>query len=248
MALKETYEKQGAFLFRWRSYLPLLAAPLVIAAFLDPHYASHAFRGSASDLWELFCILVSLTGLGIRCLVAGYVPEGTSGRNTLTQAADVLNTRGMYSLVRNPLYLGNFLIILGLLLFTQVWWFCAAGTAIFWIFYERIIYTEEEFLRQKFGTAFTSWALKTPVFIPKLSGWQRPALPYAWKTVLRREHSTQFGVVSALSVLGVTADLLTVPGHKVAPGWWVFWGISLFLYLVLRFMKKKTRILDMAGR
>jgi len=45
MALKETYEKQGAFLFRGRSYLPLLVAPLVVAAILDPQYTHPLFSG-----------------------------------------------------------------------------------------------------------------------------------------------------------------------------------------------------------
>lgn len=248
MALKETYEKQGAFLFRWRSYLPLLVGPLVIAALLDPQYTRRTFSGFAGGLWETLCIFISFAGQGIRCLVAGYVPRGTSGRNTQTQVAETLNTKGLYSVVRNPLYLGNFLIILGLLLFIQVWWFALAGIAIFWIFYERIIFTEEEFLRKKFGAAFVDWSLKTPVFIPKLTGWEKSPLTYAWKTVLRREHSTQFGMVSALTLLGIAADLFAEPGHKIALFWWIFWGISLTVYLVLRFLKKKTRALDLEGR
>jgi len=248
MALKETYEKQGEFLFRHRSYLPLLTAPLVIAALLDPQYSRPLFSGFSGGLWKTICICISFAGLGVRSLVAGYVPLGTSGRNTERQVANSLNTKGMYSLVRNPLYLGNFLIILGLLFFTQVWWFALAGIAIFWIFYERIIFTEEEFLRQKFGTVFVDWSLKTPVFIPKLSGWQKPELPYAWKIVLRREHSTQFGMVSALTVLGIAADLFTTPDHKVSNFWWFFWGTSLVVYLVFRFLKKKTKVLNIDGR
>jgi protein-S-isoprenylcysteine O-methyltransferase Ste14 len=248
MALKETYEKQGEYLFRHRSYLPLLVTPLVVAALLDPQYAHPFFSGFSGSLWKTICILVSLSGFVVRCLVAGYVPRGTSGRNTQTQVAESLNTRGLYSVVRNPLYLGNFLICLGLLLFIQVWWFALASIAIFWLFYERIIFTEEEFLRQKFGAAFVEWSMKTPVFVPKFSGWQKPALPYEWKTVLRREHSTQFGMISALTVLGIAADLFTTPDHRIAAFWWIFWGISLVIYLVFRFLKKKTNALNIEGR
>jgi protein-S-isoprenylcysteine O-methyltransferase Ste14 len=248
MALKETYEKQGAFLFRHRSYLPLLVGPLVVAAFLSPSYTHPLFSGFAGGLWKTICILVSFAGLLVRCLVAGYVPRGTSGRNTQTQVAESLNTLGLYSMVRNPLYLGNFLIILGLLLFIQVWWFTLAGVLIFWIFYERIIFTEEEFLRQKFGATFVDWSLKTPVFVPKFSRWQKPALPYAWKTVLRREHSTQFGMISSLTLLGTASDLFTKPDHRISTFWWVFWGTSLVVYVVFRFLKKKTHVLDLEGR
>lgn len=248
MALRETYEKQGSFLFKHRSYLPLLITPLVIAALLDSQYSHPLFSGFSGGLWKTICILISLSGFVVRCLVAGFVPRGTSGRNTQTQVAESLNTKGLYSVVRNPLYLGNFLICLGLLLFIQVWWFALAGVAIFWIFYERIIFTEEEFLRQKFGATFVEWSMKTPVFVPKSSGFEKPELPYAWKTVLRREHSTQFGMISALTVLGVAADLFTKTDHKIASFWWIFWGTSLVIYLVFRFLKKKTTALNIEGR
>jgi protein-S-isoprenylcysteine O-methyltransferase Ste14 len=89
--------------------------------------------------------------------VAGYVPRGTSGRNTRWQVAETLNTTGMYSIVRNPLYLGNFIIVLGILLFVQVWWIVVIGIVGFWFFYERIVFTEEGFLRRKFGTVFLEW-------------------------------------------------------------------------------------------
>ena len=248
MALKETYEKQGEFLFRGRSYLPLLATPMVVAALLDPLYLHPTLTGFSGRVWEAACILISLTGFLVRCLVAGFVPKGTSGRNTQTQVADSLNTTGLYSVVRNPRYLGNFLIILGLLLFIQVWWFALAGIVIFWIFYERIIFTEESFLRQKFGPTFVDWSLKTPVFIPNLKHWKKPELPYAWKTMLRREHSTQFGMISALTLLGVAGDLFTKQDHKISMFWFIFFGTSLVIYLVLRYMKKKTQALNIEGR
>lgn len=248
MALKETYQKQGAFLFRWRSYLPLLITPLLIVVFFDSQYTQRLFGDHFDTFWEALCILVSFAGFLVRCLVAGYVPKGTSGRNVTQQVAESLNTLGMYSVVRNPLYLGNYLIILGLLLFTQVWWFVLLGSATFWIYYERMIFAEEEYLRQKFGPAFTEWAAKTPVFVPKFRNWKQPQLPFAWKTVLRREHSSFFGMISALTALGVVADLWIEREGSVELFWWIFFGIGLGIYLGLRFLKKKTHLLDQEGR
>jgi protein-S-isoprenylcysteine O-methyltransferase Ste14 len=71
--------------------------------------------------------------------------------------AEVLNTTWMYSLVRNPLYLGNFIIWLGLALFINVWWCTIIVILSFILFYERIIFAEEKFLREKFGKTF-KWA------------------------------------------------------------------------------------------
>lgn len=248
MALRETYKRQGAFLFRWRSYLPLLIGPLLILVFLDSQYTQRLFGEAWDNVWEGFCIFVSLAGFVVRCLVAGYVPEGTSGRNTQAQAAAVLNMKGMYSIVRNPLYLGNYLLVLGLLLFTQVWWFVLLGTAIFWVYYERIIFAEEEFLREKFGETFTVWASKTPVFIPRFKNWQRAELHYSWKTVLRREYSSLFAVISAFSALGLCTDLLIERDPSPDLFWFVFFGAGLVMYLTLRFLKKKTSLLNVTGR
>ncbi|MEI3590430.1 MAG: hypothetical protein V8Q44_05920 [Alistipes ihumii] len=54
------------------------------------------------------CLLVSLFGLAIRIRTAGHTPDRTSGRNTAEgQVADEPNTTGIYSMMRNPLYVGD---------------------------------------------------------------------------------------------------------------------------------------------
>ena len=62
---------------------------------------------------------MSFFGLGIRVFTVGFTPKNTSGRNTAEQIADVLNTSGIYSMVRHPLYVGNFFMWLGIGLLTQ---------------------------------------------------------------------------------------------------------------------------------
>jgi len=110
MALREDLEKQGNWLFRYRSYLPLLAIPLFLVALRNSEQLERIFGRSVEMIWGVVSVGISFLGLFIRCLVAGYAPRGTSGRNTKSQVAEVLNTTGMYSIVRNPLYLGNFLL------------------------------------------------------------------------------------------------------------------------------------------
>ena len=248
MALREDIEKQGEFLFRWRSYLPLLAIPLFILALRHSEYFERIFGDFANDFWEVFCVLVSFCGLVIRSLVAGYAPKGTSGRNTKGQLAETLNTTGMYSIVRNPLYLGNFVIVLGIFLFTEVWWFILIGVAGFLFYYERIIFAEEEFLRKKFGDVFLEWAKKTPAFLPRFKNWQKPALPFSFKTVLRREHSTFFAIVASFTFLDIAVDYFAEKKLEINVGWIIFFFVSLIIYLTLRILKKKTKLLDVEGR
>jgi len=248
MALREELERQGNWLFRYRSYLPLLGIPILILALRKSEYMERNFGHAVEEFWGFFSICISFLGLGIRCAVAGYVPRGTSGKNTKSQVAETLNSTGMYSIVRNPLYLGNFVINLGMILFIEVWWLALIVLCGFWFYYERIILAEEEFLRKKFGSAFSEWAAKTPVFFPNFAKWERPGLPFSFKTVLRREFSTFFSIIATFTFLGIAADIFAEGKFELGLAWAVLFITGLVIYLTLRILKKRTHKLDVPGR
>ncbi len=137
-------------------------------------------------------------------LTVGRTPASTSGRNTRRQVAESLNTTGIYSTVRHPLYLGNFLMALGVVLFPMTWWLVVIYGLAFWLYYERIMLAEEAFLRSRFGTAFEEWARRTPAFVPRLRGYVAPDLPFSLRNVLRREYNGAFAVVLLLTLLETT--------------------------------------------
>ena len=155
---------------------------------------------------ETISLGVSFCGLIVRCQVVGYTPQGTSGRNTREQIAETLNTTGIYSAVRHPLYLANFLIGLGLSMFTLVWWFVVVYILAFWLYYERIMLAEERFLRERFGDEFTSWAQVTPVFVPNFSRYVRPKLSFSFRNVLRREYNTVLQIAVVACILEYCGD------------------------------------------
>jgi protein-S-isoprenylcysteine O-methyltransferase Ste14 len=246
MALQEEFIKTGDYFFRWRSYLPLVMACLFIPALA---YCRRPFAHPGLNLaWDLGCLAVSLAGQALRFFTVGFVPRGTSGRNTLRQVAETLNTTGMYAVVRNPLYLGNLLIWLGLSLFIKSLWFTAIIILVFTIFYERIIFTEETFLREKFGAEFLTWAEATPTIIPRFKNWRRPALPFSWKSALKREYGSFFAIIVTFTVLKVLAGLFA-SGKFTLEAIWIklFIGSTIF-YLTIRYLKKKTKILATDNR
>tara|TARA_R110002111_G_scaffold7432_2_gene29625 strand:+ start:938 stop:1531 length:594 start_codon:yes stop_codon:yes gene_type:complete len=148
-----------------------------------------------------FCIAVTGLGLLIRAFVAGFVPRGTSGRNTKQQVATSLNTTGIYSLCRHPLYLGNFFVALGWVMFFHNVWFISFYMMTFWLYYERIMMTEEAFLREKFENEFLAWADCTSAFIPKFKSWKASALKFSLRTVIRREYLTFVGAMLVFVIL-----------------------------------------------
>ena len=185
MALKDEFESIGGRLFRWRSYLPLV--PIILLLLAIPRLGTVENGLTGHEFRRFISVFISFMGLGLRCYVVGYAPKGTSGGNTRRQVADLLNTKGAYSVVRHPLYLGNFLIWLGVSTFVPIWWISVIFVLLFWLYYERIMFAEEAFLREKFGSAFEAWAKNTPAFFPSFKNWKQPDTSYSIRKVLRRE-------------------------------------------------------------
>lgn len=239
--MRRSLELQGAFLFRWRSYLPLLGLPILgweLSRFSYP-YGSPLL----DKLVELTCFAIAGVGLVIRSLVQGYARSGTSARNTRQRRATRLNTTGMYSLCRHPLYLGNYLISFGVLLFFTSPYLLAVFTLLFWLYYERIILVEEAFLAERFGDAHREWAARTPIFLPRLSGWRRPKDRFRFSTVLRREYTTVLLIVVAMTSFEVLGNFAIQGRLSIGPLWRLLLGFAALQYLVLRSLKKHTQLL-----
>src|SRR5436190_16315082 len=129
MTLRQHFLSSGNWLFRWRSYLPLPLFGVVLLGIYGFRYplGSHLL----DVVWDLFCFGIGLLGLLIRILTIAHTPRGTSGRNQCEQRADVLNTTGMYSLLRHPLYLGNYFMWLSVAMLPRTWWVPLVGSLVF---------------------------------------------------------------------------------------------------------------------
>jgi protein-S-isoprenylcysteine O-methyltransferase Ste14 len=248
MILVEKIEREGSWLFRWRSYLPLLIAPVLIWSLTTPEQLEYVVGDTLEDLYEMLSVVISFFGLAIRCVTVAFVPKGTSGRNTRRQKAACLNTSGIYSLTRNPLYLGNFFIILGIVMFTQSLYAILIVILCYWLYYERIIAAEERFLRERFGSRYDKWAAITPVFFPRFDNYTPPVLSFSIKNVLKREYTALLVIVVSFTVMEVIEDFYAEGSLRIETGWLIFLGVGVMIYLVLRTLKKKTALLDEHGR
>jgi protein-S-isoprenylcysteine O-methyltransferase Ste14 len=244
MALHETLIKQGNWLFAWRSYVPVpfFLLALYLAAGHDPAVPAAQILGGRG--WELLCVAVSLLGQAIRAAAVGPKASGTSGRNTRAQVADSLNTSGLYALVRNPLYLGNFVLTLGVVLFVRSGWFAAFYVALFYVYYERIIYAEEAFLREKFGAAFLDWAARTPMLLPALRRWEKPAQPFSPRRVLRREFRTFAALLLAFAAVKAVEGVRLGAPFAADPFWNGIFLADLAFYVTVAALVKLTPWLD----
>jgi len=245
MLLKERFESVGNWLFRWRSFLPLLTIGLFLIAMR--HFSYPQGEHSLDLLWESTSFAVSLFGLAIRIFTVGYVPKGTSSRTTRKPKASALNTTGMYSMVRHPLYLGNLFIWLGVSMCSRSLFFVIAIILLFSLYYGLIILAEEKVLYEKFGNMFVEWKHKTPPLLPRFRNWQKAALPFSLKAVLKREHTTFFAIIAVFTCLEIGGDSFYSGKLKFDPVWVSIFLTGLCTYVILRTLKKK-RFLEVEGR
>lgn len=245
MSLVEEFDKRGNWFFKYRSYLPVILYPLATIV-LIAEFKQDIKLPELS--WSIICLAISLLGLFVRILVIGFMPKGTSGRNTDKQVAETVNTKGIYSVVRHPLYLGNFLMWLGIILYVNNIWFAIACALLFWLYYERIMFAEEQFLKGKFGDQYLNWSMTAPPFFPKLRGWQKADLEFSFKNVLKREYNGLFAVGISFAYLNVFKNYLATKTFMITDFWLYTFIITFLIFIILRTLKKSTRVLEVDGR
>lgn len=180
--------RAGALLFRNRSWLPVLfiAVPLLVPA--------HMSVGG----WVIGAIVIVI-GEWIR--LAGVAAAGTVTRRR-SRTVQRLVTYGVFRWVRNPLYVGNFLIWMGFTIISGVYWFLPIAIVIFAIEYSLIVRYEEGVLESIFGAEYLAYKQSTPRWIPRPPR-VAEAGPHDWGEAWRSEVSTflQYAALTAAFVL-----------------------------------------------
>lgn len=179
-------------LFNYRSYtpIPVLIAILVFA------------RASAASLVAGFC--VACAGESLRLWAVKYA--GGATRTTSGVGGSVLITQGPFAYVRNPLYLGNFILSTGLVLMAWAWmpWMLLLFWALFFFQYGLIVSLEEAYLREAFGEAYANYLKNVSRFLPRLSPFNKqPAetMPLTRALQVEKNTLTSFAGVSLLIFL-----------------------------------------------
>ncbi len=95
------------------------------------------------------------------------------GRQAVTTVGtEFLCTSGPYAHLRNPFYLGNFLIGIGICLMIDEWYAYVLFAASYAFVYSMVIPYEEHFLEEKFGKAYADYQAATPRLFPRLTAYR----------------------------------------------------------------------------
>lgn len=247
MAFINSFEKEGNFLFKHRGEIPvvlfIMAIPVVY--FTNTDYLGAQWKSIV--MWA--AIGLSFLGFIVRAIAIATTPKGTSGRNTKEgQVAESLNTTGIYSMVRHPLYLGNYFMWIGIVLYTFNFSFVIIVTLAFWLYYERIMFAEERFLERKFGDSYMEWANRTPAFIPSIGKYVKNVVPFSFVSVLRREYSGILATVVGFTFIDDLRRYFEYGNFELQTPWHFALVASLLLVVILRSLKHYTNVLREEGR
>jgi protein-S-isoprenylcysteine O-methyltransferase Ste14 len=184
----------GRTCFRRRG-LMLPIAVLLLAIPSPPLWPDPALPGALG-------LLIALLGQAIRSLNVGLAYIIRGGKDHRVHA-ETLVTQGLYAHTRNPMYLGNFLLLAGLALAANrvVFALCAVplGLAMHWA----IVAAEEDFLRGKFPLSFDDYCRRVPRWWPKMHGLATTVrgLQFDARRVLLQEYQQPIDWVGAIAVI-----------------------------------------------
>lgn len=240
-------ERCGPFFYRYRKYL--LPAVLLLGLF---GFTPLVPRGSArlDTILDLCGLAVCLAGAALRAVTIGYAYVRRGGKDGKAYA-DELVTAGLFAHSRNPLYLGNLLILLGLLIIinSPVAYLFAVPSLLF--FYSSIVASEEAYLRGRFGTQFEDYCRRVPRWIPDFRGLSISiaGMRFNWRRLVRKEYGSAFSWIAIAIILRVW-EVRTLPAYaaqRAYVAWyWVPFVMALAACLAAKFMKRKRMLTDRA--
>ena len=222
----------GNFLFRTRNALfPLLYLTLFVSQQQVSQNAVAMLLAGAA---------VALLGQGIRVLTVGldYIVRGGRQRKVY---ADSLVQTGLFAHCRNPLYLGNLLMIIGFGVAANNPWYLAIAMPLFFLGYACIIAAEETYLLGRFGDDYRHYCARTPRLLPRLAGMSETLRTFAfnWRRVVVKEYTTLCMTLLMLVLLAARAL------HADARGWIISAGLIILILLAccaVRILKKSGRL------
>jgi protein-S-isoprenylcysteine O-methyltransferase Ste14 len=155
---------------------------------------------------------LALVVLGAAVVTAGQLLRlwavrhiGTISRTRTTRYGPLM-TAGPYAIVRNPLYVGNWLLWTGFALWSRLFWMVPVAWVIFFFQYRAIAQWEASFIRSKYPDSYDDYARQVRPWMPR---WPprdalSPVAPlHPWREVFFSERGTLLAVVAMGTLLTV---------------------------------------------
>lgn len=229
----------GTFLFRYRNIL----GPLVFLLALvlgQPRYPLGS--PELNVVFDLVGVVIAYTGLGLRILTIGYEYIERGGKHRQVYASKLVQG-GVFAHCRNPLYVGNLLIALGLALVIHSALFYLLVLPFIAFTYVAIVAAEEAFLAQTFGEEYRDYCRRVHRWRPNWTGWDVSVrgMQFNWKRVVVKEYNTAFLLILAFALVKLWSEYQLIGNDALPSVRQVIGGLGVWLglYLLVRSLKKK---------
>ncbi len=184
----------GAWLFRYRSFLPVpLALILLLVRIGETGGAALIVAGA----------VIVFAGQVLRLWAVRHI--GTISRTRTTRYGPLM-TAGPYAVVRNPLYVGNWLLWTGFTVWSRLLWMVPVAWVVFFLQYRAIARWEAAFIRSKYPDAYDQYARDVRPWMPR---WP-PRAALVAVAPLHPWHEVFFSERGTLIAVAVMATLLTI--------------------------------------
>jgi protein-S-isoprenylcysteine O-methyltransferase Ste14 len=235
--------KIGNFFFKYRNWLFII---LYLLLFLPspPLFSENVF-GPEYYWWPIIIgLIITITGQAIRGATIGLAYIIRGGKEGKVYAEELVTT-GIFNHCRNPLYVGNILMLLGVGVLSNSLLYVAVIMPLFLLIYQAIVLAEENFLRNKFGAAFDQYCSRVNRWIPSLKGISSTfsSMTFKWKRWILKEYNTQYvwltGIV--LILLLKYPQLTNHDEHRRNLLLAIILPVLLLMYLLVRYLKKSGK-------
>lgn len=236
----------GNFFFKYRNILFIV---LYLALFIpSPPLFSEAKFGPGYFWWPITMgLLITFKGQFIRALTIGLAYIVRGGKDGKVYAEGLV-TDGVFAHCRNPLYVGNILMLAGVGILANSLWYVIIVMPVFLFIYQSIVLAEEHFLRNKFGVAFTQYCQRVPRWWFRLHGLLATlsGMHYNWKRYVLKEHTTFFiWLTGIILIILFKYPHLTHhdPQARLNILTWIIPGLAV-IYALIRYLKKSGRMVE----
>ena len=236
----------GNFFFKYRNLLFIL---LYLALFIpsSPIFSPGVF-GESYYLWPIIIgLVITVTGQLIRGVTIGLAYIIRGGKDGKVYAEDLV-TEGIFNHCRNPLYVGNILMLAGVGILSNSLLYLLVFIPFFLFVYQAIVLAEENFLRGKFGEKFNLYCKKVNRWLPNLAGIGKTfsGMHFKWKRWILKEYNTQYVWLSGITLIllfkypELTNYNTSLRNTLLA----IILPILLLLYLFVRYLKKSGKMVE----
>ena len=228
----------GNFFFKYRNLLFILLYGLLFLP--SPELFTEEVFHADYKTWPLIIgLFVTVLGQAIRGATIGLAYIVRGGKDKKVYAEHLVST-GIFSHCRNPLYVGNILMLLGVGILANSLIYVAVIMPLFLFIYQAIVLAEENFLRGKFGADFDAYCARVNRWIPSLKGIGATfsSMEFNWKRWVLKEYTTQFIWLAGIALLIIRLyqieDVLTNSIYAVI--------ILAIGYAIVRYLKKSGKM------